>query len=325
MRGLLVGTESVLNSLIRWCTQDMFLHFEGFEPLPLAPAARAVATEALKAARLNNVLFAFVMAGQRILTAVSNRQFKLNALDLGMVVNMIMSSASLRTGESWTPVCLSRYNDKAFAYAYISFLEGSDVGVVFISMASDGEQFYAISQQAALVKKALQQPSCTDAIAEALANSPIDLRTTSIAGVGSREAWESQGVAAGSKIPRQSLIAPVPQGQTSLLEGVIHAAYYALGIQQYFSSAVAPSYRTRRRVKMLIRNYGRCRLLLRSAKVPCQICVATDHECFYVYLAAEYQVFLAVPRGISVGVIGQFYQWVRNQETHIFLGQIPTW
>ena len=60
----------------------------------------------------------------------------------GMVVNIIMSSASLRTGESWIPVCLSQYNDKAhclkqfasvanmnlcfqgFAYAYISFIEG---------------------------------------------------------------------------------------------------------------------------------------------------------------------------------------------------------
>ena len=43
----------------------------------------------------------------------------------GMVVNIIMSSASLRTGESWTPVCLSQYNDKGFAYAYISFIEGT--------------------------------------------------------------------------------------------------------------------------------------------------------------------------------------------------------
>lgn len=82
----------------------------------------------------------------------------------GMVVNIIMSSASLRTGESWTPVCLSQYNDKAqigtehsdshtmgtkqlwsgnlfrifavqhhysmqgFAYAYISCIEGTDFG-----------------------------------------------------------------------------------------------------------------------------------------------------------------------------------------------------
>ena len=31
------------------------------------------------------------------------------------MINIIMSSASLRTGESWTPVCLSQYNNKALS------------------------------------------------------------------------------------------------------------------------------------------------------------------------------------------------------------------
>lgn len=45
--------------------------------------------------------------------------FRLNIVTLapGMVVNMIMSSASLRTGESWTPVCLSQYNDKVHSHS----------------------------------------------------------------------------------------------------------------------------------------------------------------------------------------------------------------
>ncbi|CAE7946470.1 Vacuolar fusion protein MON1-like A [Symbiodinium microadriaticum] len=320
MRGLLGGTEQVVNSMIRWCVQDMFLQCEGFEALPLAPSVRNAATEALKSARLPNVLFAFLMAGHRVLSAVSNRQYRLNALDLGMVINIIMSSASLRTGESWTPVCMSQYNDKGFAYAYISFLEGSDVGLVFLSTASDGEQFYAISQQAAMVKDALKQPGCAEGIEEAISKSPIDLASVS-RGTLNAPAESSPGTRA--SIPRRSLLAPGnPQWQ--LLEGVIHAAYYVPALQQYFSSQIAEAYQSRRRVKMLFRNYGRCRQLLRNAKVPCQICVATDHECFYVSMAADYQLFLSVPRGISTGVIAQFYHWVRSQESHIFL-QIPTW
>ncbi|CAJ1419762.1 unnamed protein product, partial [Effrenium voratum] len=314
MRGLLGGTEHVVNNMIRWCVQDMTLQCEGFEPLVVAPATRAAALEALKNARLPNVLFAFLMAGHRILAAVSNRQYRLSASDLGMVVNIIMSSASLRTGESWTPVCLSQYNDKGFAYAYISFLEGSEVGVVFLSTASDGEQFYAISQQAAAVKEALRQPGVLECIDEAVAVSPIDLA----------EKASSPAASPGPLPLRRSLLVP-STGQWQLLEGVIHAAYYVPGLQQYFSSRVAESYQSRHRVKMLFRSYGRCRQLLRGAKVPCQICVATDHECFYVSMAADYQLFLSVPRGISTHVIAQFYHWVRTQEAHIFLGPIPTW
>merc|ERR1719330_1148026 len=122
--------------MIRWCTQDLYLQQEGFEPLPLPASVRSTAVEALKVARVPNVLCAFLMAGHRILAVVTNRQYKLHALDLGMVINIIMSSASLRTGESWTPVCLAHLSANAFAYAYISFVEDLDVGVVFISTSS---------------------------------------------------------------------------------------------------------------------------------------------------------------------------------------------
>ena len=320
MRGLLGGTEQVVNNMIRWCVQDMFLQCEGFESLPLPPAIRTVAVDALKAARLPNVLFAFLMAGHRILAAVSNRQYKLNSLDLGMVVNIIMSSASLRTGESWTPVCLSQYNDKGFAYAYISCVEGSEIIVVFLSTASDGEQFYAISQQAAVVKEALRQPSCMEHIEEAIATSPIDLAACQQGAASPSDG--SPGIR--SSLPRRLQFVP-NAGQWQLLDGIIHAAYYLPGLQQYFSSQIAEPYQSRHRVKMLFRNYGRCRQLLRNSKVPCQVCVATNHECFYVSMAADYQLFLSVPRGISTSVISQFYHWVRTQESYIFLGPIPTW
>mmetsp|Transcript_1500 Transcript_1500/g.2543 ORF Transcript_1500/g.2543 Transcript_1500/m.2543 type:complete len:100 (+) Transcript_1500:1-300(+) len=95
--------------------------------------------------------------------------------------------------------------------------------------------------------------------------------------------------------------------------------------QQFFSSAISPPYRTRRRCKMLFRNYGRCRLLLKNAKLPSQICIATDHECFFVSLAAEFHIYMTVPRGISTGIIALFYQWVKSQEAYLFLGNLPVW
>ncbi|CAK0810895.1 unnamed protein product, partial [Prorocentrum cordatum] len=315
MRSLLGGTDCVVNSMIRWCTQDFYAHVDGFEPLPLAPASRNAAVEALRSAKVPNVLCGFLMASSRILAVVTNRQFKLNAVDLSMVVNMIMSSASLRSGESWTPVCLQHLSDKAFAYAYISFIEGADVGVVFLSSDNVGEQFYAISKQAANVKRVLQSSGCLDAVVEAMQQCPIDLR-----------AGPGEDGARGQVPARRTALAPAPPGQFKLLGDIIHAAYFVPSLQQFFSSSIAPPYRSRRRAKMLFRCYGRCRLLLRNAtKLPAQICIATDHECFYAYLAVDHQLYLAVPRGISTGVIGQFYQWMKSQEAHIFLGQIPCW
>merc|ERR1712217_113007 len=202
----------------------------------------------------------------------------------------------------------------AFAYAYISFVEDSDVGVVFLSQSSDGEQFYSISQQSANVKNTLKSSGCLNAVNEAENHSPVDLMASS-----TNEAYRTE------RTGRRGLLAPVPSSQWRLLDGVIHAAYFVPSLQQFFSSSIAAPYNSRRRRKMLFRSYGRCRHLLRNAKIPSQICIATDHECFYVSLATEYHLYLAVPRGISTGVIGQFYQWVKSQEAHIFLGHIPTW
>eukprot|EP00413_Alexandrium_margalefii_P024788 CAMPEP_0204555812 /NCGR_PEP_ID=MMETSP0661-20131031/29119_1 /ASSEMBLY_ACC=CAM_ASM_000606 /TAXON_ID=109239 /ORGANISM="Alexandrium margalefi, Strain AMGDE01CS-322" /LENGTH=277 /DNA_ID=CAMNT_0051562911 /DNA_START=15 /DNA_END=844 /DNA_ORIENTATION=- len=277
--------------MIRWCTQDIYLQMDGYEPLPLPPAVRSTAVEALKAARMNNILCGFLMAGHRLLAIVTNRQYKVHATDLTMIVNMVMSSASLRTGESWTPVCLAHLNDKAFAYAYISFVEDSEVGVVFLSTVSDGEQFYTISQQAAMVKRTLRVSGCLSLVEEAMARCPLDLH-----GVSPEECQRS------SSSKRSTFTGPPAAVQWRLMEGIIHAAYFVPSLQQYFSSSIAVPYQSRRRTKALFRGYGRCRLLLRTAKMPSQICIATDHECFYVSLTADFHIYLAVPRGISTGV-----------------------
>lgn len=313
MRGLLGGTDTVVNNMIRWSVQD--LQVEGFEPLPLPPVHRASAVDALKAARIPNTLCGFLLAGHRVIAIVSNRNYKVHPVDLQAVVNLIMSSRQLRTGESWTPVCLVHLSDKAFAYAYISFIEGSEVGVVFLSSASDGDQFYAISQHASIIKKTLQKSGCLDAVSSAVDRCPIDFRMAALAEAGSRA----------DRSGKRSLLASCPPAQWKLLEGIIHAAYFVPSLQQYFSSSIAPPHQSRRRTKVLFRSYGRCRQLLRRAKQPCQICVATDHECFCVFMAPECHLYLTVPRGTSTGVIGQLYQWFKSQEAHIFLDKIPSW
>merc|ERR1711920_1219886 len=173
VRNLLGGTDAVVNNMVRLCTQDMYLQLEGFEPLPLSPAFRNVAIEALRAIKIPNLLCGFLMASHRILAMVTNKQYKMHALDLSMVVNIVMSSASLRTGESWTPVCLVHLSGTAFAYAYISFVEDTDLGVVFLSQANEGEQFYSISQQSANVKRTLKTSGCLDAVMEAGNHSPV--------------------------------------------------------------------------------------------------------------------------------------------------------
>lgn len=179
----------------------------------------------------------------------------------------------------------------------------------------DGDQFYSISQQAQTIKQTLKTSGCLNAIAESIQSCPIDLRSTTV----------DEGAKNDKAANKKACLLPYPVAQAKLLDGVIHAAYFLPLSHQYFSSSVSEAYRSRGHIKMLFRNYGRCRLLLRNARLPSEICIATDHECFYVWLTTEFHMYLAVPRGISTGVIGQFYRWVKKQEKHLFLENIECW
>jgi hypothetical protein len=56
--------------------------------------------------------------------------------DLHLLLNTIETSATLRTAETWLPICLPKFNAAGFVHAYISFVL-EDVGLVFVSADRD--------------------------------------------------------------------------------------------------------------------------------------------------------------------------------------------
>jgi len=42
-----------------------------------------------------------------------------------LIINMI-TSTSFRSVESWSPICLPKYNSRGFLYAYVSYLDSID-------------------------------------------------------------------------------------------------------------------------------------------------------------------------------------------------------
>ncbi|CAD7925933.1 unnamed protein product [Amoebophrya sp. A120] len=313
IRNLLSGTQHVIGNLVRWGFNDMLLQVEGIEPLPLDPANRNVVTEALRGVRkIPNLLLACVIAGHRVVSLVTNRQTKQSASgsssikrDLVCVINYILSSNSLKGSESWTPICLPSVSDRAFTYAYIGYVPKTEVCQIFFSYDNAGPQFMAISSAARKITQQLRDTKVLEAIEEAMAGCPILISSS----------FRHMHLA-------PSYLSHSFQGQLAwLLDNVIHGCYFLEASQQYFTSAVREPYDP----KYIFRNYSKCSELMLHCARPSQICVATDSECFYVWLQQDFRMFLTVPRGISTSVIGQFYQWVQTQELFIFLGNTPTW
>lgn len=58
--------------------------------------------------------------------------------DLHLLLNTLASSSTLRSSESWLPICLPKFNPAGFVHAYVSYVL-QDVGLVFVS--ADREAF----------------------------------------------------------------------------------------------------------------------------------------------------------------------------------------
>ncbi|KAH7670378.1 Vacuolar fusion protein Mon1 protein [Dioscorea alata] len=65
------------------------------------------------------------MCKHKVVSLVGAQKTSLHTDDMLLLTNFILSSESFRTSESFSPICLPRYNPMAFLYAYVHYLNVS--------------------------------------------------------------------------------------------------------------------------------------------------------------------------------------------------------
>ncbi len=154
LRELLGGTDNVLAGVV-----DMALPqhdsagclMTGAVPtLPLDPTVREEIGQGLvavcaKTPQLQQVLYGLVLCGSRLVTLVQPKEpthLHLRASDLLLLANFVTTQPSFKVTESWTPVCLPRFNNTGFLYAYVGCLDPvHDIFLLLVSANDDPEQF----------------------------------------------------------------------------------------------------------------------------------------------------------------------------------------
>lgn len=115
------------------------------QTLPLDPVLREDMGRALTAiCSPRQVLYALIICGRRLVTLVQPRDvaLQLRSTDLLLFINFIASQPAFRQAESWTPLCLPRFNDTGFLYSYVGYLDvPKEVCLLLVSANDDPEQF----------------------------------------------------------------------------------------------------------------------------------------------------------------------------------------
>lgn len=55
---------------------------------------------------------------------------------------MVNGSSTFRSAESWTPICLPKFNNKGFLHAYVCYITGN---VCLLLISPDKDKFFELS------------------------------------------------------------------------------------------------------------------------------------------------------------------------------------
>jgi hypothetical protein len=104
-----------------------------------------------------------VVADGRLVTLLRPRKHSLHPSDLHLLFNMLTGSTTFHTAESWTPLCLPKFNSKGFLHAYISYIER---GISIVVISTDKNNFFDIREWKASIVEAMQTKKILESVRE---------------------------------------------------------------------------------------------------------------------------------------------------------------
>ncbi len=72
-------------------------------------------------------------------------QVSLPPPDIHLILNLVDASTSFRSAESWTPICLPKFNDTGFLHAHVSYLPKNSPACLLL-ISTDKEKFFDLQE-----------------------------------------------------------------------------------------------------------------------------------------------------------------------------------
>lgn len=239
-------------------------------------------------ARVNNLLYAILIAKHQLVNWVAPRKHGLHPVDLHLILNFVNTCTAFRTSETWTPLCLPRFDDSGFLHAYVCFI-ATDICLVLIS--TNPEEFYKMSECRNSIVKHFEAGE--NNVFQTLENA-LNNQYYSVSEVG--------------------------------VSGLLHFVYKTLGINQITCPKLEPPYSNRHEKKRLFRMYQHVhmRATQNSYKVYYH-CGAK--ETVIVWVTGGFQLYATFGplESISNVISGcnELLQWIKKEETKIFVLDSP--
>lgn len=153
LRKLLAGSERLIDHLLssertKKVSNDPFVFLtHSVKILPLESSVRDSITNVIQSncSKIKNLVFAVLIMDNRLVTLVRMKNYFMHTDDLRLIFNLIDCNESFKQCESWTPLCLPKFDPNGFLHTHISYLS-DDCMTCLLLLSVDSDGFYALSE-----------------------------------------------------------------------------------------------------------------------------------------------------------------------------------
>ncbi|XP_059626779.1 vacuolar fusion protein MON1 homolog isoform X1 [Cornus florida] len=321
MTPLLGGTDVVFSSLIHSFSWNPATFLHAYTCLPLAYATRQAAGAILQDITDSGVLFAILMCKHKVISLVGAQKESLHPDDMLLLANFVMSSESFRTSESFSPICLPRYNPMAFLYAYVHYL---DVDTYLMLLTTSSEAFYHLKDCRIRIEMVLLKSNVLSEVQRSLLDGGLrveDLPVDPSPRSGSLSPHLGQPRLA-TDSPERFREAFVGIGGPA---GLWHFMYRSIFLDQYVSSEFSSPINSSRQQKRLYRAYQKLYASMHDkGNGPHKTQFRRDENYVLLcWVTQDFELYAAfdplADKALAIKTCNRVCQWVKDVENEIFL------
>ncbi|XWS53275.1 hypothetical protein CRYUN_Cryun11dG0143500 [Craigia yunnanensis] len=320
MTPLLGGTDVVFSSLIHSFSWNPATFLHAYTCLPLAYATRQAAGAILQDVADSGVLFAILMRKHKVISLVGAQKASLHPDDMLLLSNFVMSSESFRTSESFSPICLPRYNPVAFLYAYVHFL---DVDTHLMLLTTSSDAFYHLKDCRIRIEMVLLKSNVLSEVQRSMIDGGMhveDLPADPLPRFGSSPHLGQQILPTDSpERPREPFIGIGGPA------GLWHFIYRSIYLDQYVSSEFSPPLNSPQQQKRLYRAYQRLFASMHDKGIgPHKTQFRRDENYVLLcWVTQDFELYAAfdplADKALAIKTCNRVCQWVKDVENEIFL------
>ena len=317
LRKMLGGTDKIIYSLINRMSNSVDFSFDSTKVLRLSKSVRTQIGDIMMKNRVENkLMFSILISDNRLIHMIRNKKYNMKTKDLLLLMNFVGSAhSSMKSSETWTPICLPGISETQYVYGYINYFTEN---WCYVMICMSTESFFDCQKSQNDTLQDLLQSECfLNVVNSAKIPEPTIAEVLSI------------------KIPNMQ---PPPENSPHMQSCLRHFICRNKANSQIFGQTVAskfiPPYHTKKEQKRLLRLYKTTRekieqycKTISASQTKTYLFTTSSETVFGVWMGnlEIYATFsLNATKTDMLYVCEQIKAWIKKEDGTLFLPAIPT-